>query len=111
MTYPTRFPKNLFMSEFGYDLPEEKIARFPLSERDASKLLVWQSGSMQESVYAEIGNFLPSPSLLVFNNSRVVEARILFHKPTGGEIEIFCLEPHSEQSISRGMMQTGSCLL
>ncbi|HEY2348392.1 MAG TPA: S-adenosylmethionine:tRNA ribosyltransferase-isomerase, partial [Puia sp.] len=98
------------MSTFGYELPEDKIARFPLNERDASKLLVWQSGKIEEAVYAGIGNFLPSPCLLVFNNSRVVEARILFQKPTGGQIEIFCLEPHSEKSISAGMMKTGSAL-
>jgi S-adenosylmethionine:tRNA ribosyltransferase-isomerase len=110
MTHPTRFPDKLFMSTFGYELPEDKIARFPLNERDASKLLVWQSGKIEEAVYAGIGNFLPSPCLLVFNNSRVVEARILFQKPTGGQIEIFCLEPHSEKSISAGMMKTGSAL-
>jgi S-adenosylmethionine:tRNA ribosyltransferase-isomerase len=110
MTKPTPFANELLMSAFGYELPEEKIARFPLRERDASKLLVWQSGKMQEGVYTGIGNFLPSPCMLVFNNSRVVEARILFQKPSGGVIEIFCLEPYSEQSISEGMMQTGSVL-
>jgi S-adenosylmethionine:tRNA ribosyltransferase-isomerase len=110
MNNPKRFPDNLFMSSFGYNLPEEKIARFPLREREASKLLVWQSGKMLETVYAGIGDFLPNPCLLVFNNSRVVEARILFQKPTGGQIEIFCLEPFAEQSISEGMMQAGSVL-
>ena len=91
MTQPTPFPDELYMSAFGYELPEEKIARFPLEQRDASKLLVWQSGKIREGHYDEIGNFLPRPCLLVFNNSRVVEARILFQKPTGGQIEIFCL--------------------
>jgi S-adenosylmethionine:tRNA ribosyltransferase-isomerase len=110
MIQPTPFPDELYMSAFGYELPEEKIARFPLEHRDASKLLVWQSGKIREGQYAGIGDFLPSPSLLVFNNSRVVEARILFQKPTGGQIEIFCLEPHSGQSISDGMKQTRSVL-
>src|ERR1700759_1433126 len=105
MTKPTPFPDELYMSAFGYDLPEEKIARFPLEQRDASKLLVWQTGHIREGQYAGIGNFLPSPCLLVFNNSRVVEARILFQKPTGGHIEIFCLEPRAGQSISEGMKQ------
>jgi S-adenosylmethionine:tRNA ribosyltransferase-isomerase len=110
MTKPTSFPDDLSMSAFGYELPEEKIARFPLDQRDASKLLVWQSGKIREGQYAGIGQFLPSPSLLVFNNSRVVEARILFQKPTGGQIEIFCLEPQSGQSIADGMNQKESIL-
>jgi len=110
MTKPTTFPDDLFMSAFGYELPEEKIARFPLDQRDASKLLVWQSGKILEGQYAGIGQFLPSPSLLVFNNSRVVEARILFQKPTGGQIEIFCLEHQSGQSIANGMNQKESIL-
>jgi S-adenosylmethionine:tRNA ribosyltransferase-isomerase len=110
MNLPAQFPNNLLISEFSYDLSEEKIARFPLNEREASKLLVWKGGKMEEAVYSGIGNFLPSPCLLVFNNSRVVEARLLFQKPTGGFIEIFCLEPHAEQSVSEGMKQTGSVL-
>jgi len=109
MTKPTHFPDELFMSAFGYELPEEKIARFPLEQREASKLLVWHSGKIQEGQFSGIGHFLPRPCLLVFNNSRVVEARILFQKPTGGQIEIFCLEP-LEQSIADGMKQTGSVL-
>src|SRR5579863_10299466 len=109
MTKPTSFPNDLHMTAFGYELPEEKIARYPLDQRDASKLLVWQSGNMRAGRYAGIGHFLPSPCLLVFNNSRVVEARILFQKQTGGQIEIFCLEP-LEQSIADGMKQTGSVL-
>ena len=110
MTKPTALPDELYMSDFGYELPEEKIARFPLEQRNASKLLVWQSGKIQEGKYAGIGNYLPSPCLLVFNNSRVVEARILFQKPTGGQIEIFCLEPQPDQSIADGMKQTKSVL-
>src|ERR1700682_6251753 len=111
MTEPTPFPGELSISEFGYELPDEKIARYPLLRRDASKLLVWKSGKIQEGLYAGIGNFLPSPSLLVFNDSRVVEARILFQKPSGGQIEIFCLEPQaSDLSISQAMAQTGTIL-
>jgi len=108
MTKSSAFPDDLYMSDFGYDLPEEKIARFPLYQRDASKLLVWKSGNILESSFAAIDTFLPNPSLLVFNNSRVVEARILFQKPTGGQIEIFCLEPDSGRSIAGGMQQKES---
>ena len=109
MAYSTPFP-DLSLSDFGYDLPEDRIARYPLEKRDSSKLLVWKTGCIEEGLYSDLPLFLPSPSLLVFNNSRVVEARILFQKPSGGQIEIFCLGPHSTYSISEAMSQTGSVL-
>ena len=109
MAYSTPFP-DLSLSDFGYDLPEDRIARYPLEKRDSSKLLVWKAASIEEGLYSDLPLFLPSPSLLVFNNSRVVEARILFQKPSGGQIEIFCLGPHSTYSISEAMSQTGSVL-
>ncbi|HEY4154780.1 MAG TPA: S-adenosylmethionine:tRNA ribosyltransferase-isomerase [Puia sp.] len=87
------FPENLSISEFQYDLPEDKIARYPLPQRDASKLLIWQGGTISETRYARIADWLPAASLLVFNNSKVIAARLLFSKPSGGVIEIFCLEP------------------
>jgi S-adenosylmethionine:tRNA ribosyltransferase-isomerase len=103
------FPNDLSLSAFGYDLPDEKIARFPLEQRDNSKLLVWKDGRIEDSVYSKLPELLPVSSLLVFNNSRVVEARILFQKPSGGQVEIFCLEPHiSYKSIAYTMEQTGS---
>lgn len=105
------FSDELYLSDFGYDLPENRIARYPLEKREASRLLVWKAGQIEEGIYAELASFLPSPSLLVFNNSRVVEARILFQKPSGGQIEIFCLEPHPAYAdISSAMVQTGSVL-
>jgi S-adenosylmethionine:tRNA ribosyltransferase-isomerase len=111
MTQPPTFPDGLFISDFGYDLPEDRIARYPLEKREASKLLVWNAGRIEEGTYADLPAFLPAPSLLVFNNSRVVEARLIFQKPSGGQIEIFCLEPHpSYPGISQAMMQTGSVL-
>ncbi|HTB24994.1 MAG TPA: S-adenosylmethionine:tRNA ribosyltransferase-isomerase, partial [Puia sp.] len=109
MTKSTSFPDELFLSEFGYDLPDEKIARFPLEQRENSKLLVWKGGRIEDGVYSKLPGFLPISSMLVFNDSRVVEARILFKKPSGGQIEIFCLEPHfSYKSIAHAMEQTGS---
>ncbi len=109
MTESTPFPDELFLSEFGYDLSDEKIARFPLDQRDNSKLLVWKRGKIEDGVYSKLPEFLPGSSMLVFNNSRVVEARIHFQKPSGGQIEIFCLEPHvSYNSIAHAMEQTGS---
>ncbi|MDI3318164.1 S-adenosylmethionine:tRNA ribosyltransferase-isomerase [Pinibacter soli] len=86
-------PEKLSINDYTYTLPEERIARFPLQERDASKLLVYKSGKIEQSTYSNISSFVPENSLLVFNNTKVVEARILFQKPTGGIIEIFCLEP------------------
>jgi S-adenosylmethionine:tRNA ribosyltransferase-isomerase len=105
------FPESIVLSDYSYELPDEKIARYPLAERDSSKLLVWKPGSIQESTYSRIADFLPVSALMVFNNSRVVEARIQFQKPDGGQIEIFCLEPHESYSdISLAMKQTEKVL-
>jgi len=87
-------PKNISITDYRYILPEIKIAAFPLADRDSSKLLVYKDNQIQQSVYANIAQFLPEKSLLVFNDTKVIQARVLFQKPTGGIIEIFCLEPH-----------------
>ena len=87
-------PNNIAIADYTYLLPEEKIAAFPLAFRDASKLLVYKDGIIQEAIYQNIADFLPANSLLIFNNTKVIPARILFQKPTGGIIEIFCLEPY-----------------
>jgi S-adenosylmethionine:tRNA ribosyltransferase-isomerase len=89
-------PKNISIKDFTYLLPEDRIALFPLAERDSSKLLVYQGGEIRQDVYSNIAAHLPAHSLLVFNNTKVIPARILFQKPTGGVIEIFCLEPHED---------------
>ncbi|MBC7890149.1 MAG: S-adenosylmethionine:tRNA ribosyltransferase-isomerase [Ferruginibacter sp.] len=86
-------PKEIAIHNFTYSLPDERIAGFPLSERDASKLLIYKEGIIKEDIYKNITGYLPEKSMLVFNNTRVIQARILFQKPTGGIIEIFCLEP------------------
>jgi S-adenosylmethionine:tRNA ribosyltransferase-isomerase len=86
-------PRDIQIADYQYELPDEKIARFPLSERDESKLLVYQSGQLAETRYRQIADFIPADTLLVLNNTKVVEARLLCKKPTGGQIEIFCLEP------------------
>jgi S-adenosylmethionine:tRNA ribosyltransferase-isomerase len=89
-------PKNLSISDFDYTLPEEKIAIYPLTQRDQSKLLVYKDGFISEDIYKNITDHLPSKSLLVFNDTKVIKARILFQKKTGTVIEIFCLEPHEK---------------
>ena len=85
--------KNIKISDFTYDLPESKIARYPLAERDQSKLLVWQNGVIKESVFRNCADFISENTQLIFNNTRVIHARLFFWKETGSKIEIFCLEP------------------
>ncbi len=104
-------PKNLSIHEFSYNLPDDKIARYPLKERDSSKLLVYKNGKIENSDYKNLHNFLPQNSLLVFNNTKVVEARLLFTKLTGAVIEIFCLEPDEQyRDITTAMLQKGKVL-
>ncbi len=99
-------PKKLSIQDFTYSLPEERIAKYPLAERDASKLLIYNEGKISEDIYRNIADHIPANSLLVFNDTRVVEARLLFQKPTGSVIEIFCLEPHQQYSdITTAMLQ------
>lgn len=101
-------PRNLSIADFTYHLPNESIAKHPLEERDNSKLLVYKSGSIINSTYKNVSEFLPEGSLLIFNNTKVVEARLLFQKPTGGVIEIFCLEPEDQyKDIASAMLQKG----
>ncbi len=101
-------PKNLSISNFTYHLPNERIAKRPLEERDDSKLLVFENGKITTSTYRNIDGFLPEETLLIFNNTKVVEARLLFQKPSGGVIEIFCLEPDAKYpDITSAMLQKG----
>lgn len=86
-------PKRLSLLDLTYKLPDEKIARFPLIQRDETKLLVYEEGEIKEDFYYNLTEHLPSDTFMIFNNTKVVEARLLFQKSTGGEIEIFCLEP------------------
>ena len=87
-------PKDIPISAYKYVLPPERIAAHPLPERDASRLLVYRNNEMKEDVYRNLASYLPENSLLVFNNTKVIQARILFQKSSGGLIEIFCLEPY-----------------
>lgn len=99
-------PKYLSIKDFTYHLPEEKIAFHPLAERDSSKLLIYKNGIITESIYRNLADFIPENSLLIFNNTKVVEARLIFQKSSGGVIEIFCLEPHEQYpDITTAMMQ------
>jgi len=86
-------PTSLLIEDFTYDLPSNRIAKHPLDERDASKLLVYQHQQITDSHYRNLADYLPDNALMIFNDTKVVEARLLFTKPSGGQIEVFCLEP------------------
>ena len=97
-------PKNILIADFDYPLPDERIAKFPLERRDQSKLLIYKDGSISESQFFHIPELLPANTLLVFNNTKVIHARLFFQKPTGSVIEVFCLEPY-EMAISQAFDQ------
>ena len=89
-------PRDIAIAEYDYPLPEERIAKFPLAERDQSKLLVYNGKEIVESQFFHLPELLPEKAMLVFNNTKVIHARLFFRKPTGSVIEIFCLEPWNE---------------
>lgn len=102
-------PKDLLISDYSYHLPAARIAKYPLEERDASKLLVFKNEVISETVYRNLDELLPAETLLIFNNTKVVEARLLFQKSTGGVIEIFCLAPDDKYpDITTAMLQKRS---
>ncbi len=102
--------RHIRIADYDYDLPEERIARFPLSERSASKLLVWRAGAISERRFADLGDVLPEGQLLVFNNTKVIRARIVMHKPSGARVEVFCLEPRSPADYERAFAVRGTCV-
>ncbi len=85
--------KDIKISDFTYELPDDRIAKYPLSQRDKSKLLTWQNGKIANDIFENSPNYLPEGAQLVFNNTKVIHARLFFFKETGAKIEIFCLEP------------------
>ncbi|MEP6615634.1 MAG: S-adenosylmethionine:tRNA ribosyltransferase-isomerase [Ginsengibacter sp.] len=100
-------PKHIAISDYTYTLPTGMIALYPLPERDESKLLVWDQGLIRQDIFKNIAEYLPANSLVIFNDTRVIQARVLFHKSTGAVIEIFCLEPYD--AITRdGIAMAGS---
>ncbi|MBQ6882029.1 MAG: S-adenosylmethionine:tRNA ribosyltransferase-isomerase [Alistipes sp.] len=96
------------INDYTYDLPDERIAKFPLEERSASKLLIYTQGTIAERHFRNIGEVLPEGSLLVFNNTKVIRARIIMHKPSGARIEVFCLEPHAPADYERALAAEGA---
>jgi len=101
--------RQIHIEEYNYPLPDERIAKFPLPRRDESKLLLYKEGKISETIFKNITDYLPEKSLLVFNNTRVIQARLLFYKDTGARIEIFCLEPVEPHDYSLVFQQTKRC--
>ncbi len=101
--------KQIQIKDFNYDLPDNRIAKFPLPERDSSKLLVYRHGKVSEDVFTSLPSYLPQGELMVFNNTKVIQARLHFHKETGAQIEIFCLEPIAPHDYALMFQQTGHC--
>lgn len=97
----------LSINDFDYPLPEEKIAQYPLPERDKSKLLVYRQGEIFEDIFEHISEYLPENSALCYNNTRVINARLLFQKPSGAHIEILCLEPLEPADYNLAFQKTG----
>jgi len=101
--------KHIKISEFNYPLPDERIAKFPLATRDQSKLLVYRHGEVNEDVFTSLPQYLESGELMIFNNTKVIQARLHFRKETGALIEVFCLEPVQPNDYVLNFQQTRQC--
>jgi S-adenosylmethionine:tRNA ribosyltransferase-isomerase len=98
------------IKNFTYDLPENRIAKYPLDERDLSKLLVYNNGKISEDIYRNLDKYIFEKSIFVFNNTKVIQARLHFSNSTGGKIEIFCLEPSEENHEPSTAMMKKTCV-
>lgn len=94
--------------DYDYELPEERIAKYPLASRDASKLLVYRHGDMTDAHFRDVADFLPDGALLVRNDTKVIRARLKFSKATGAAIEIFCLEPLEPAEVEQAFVARGT---
>ncbi|MBK7212849.1 MAG: S-adenosylmethionine:tRNA ribosyltransferase-isomerase [Bacteroidales bacterium] len=102
-------PRMISMDSYDYFLPEERIAQVPLAERDQSKLLILRDGEIRQDIFSNIGDHLPEGGLIIFNETKVIHARLVFRKPTGSRIEVFCLEPYEPSDIQLAFQQMNSC--
>ena len=100
--------KQIHIIDYNYPLPDERIAKYPLKQRDHSKLLIYNKGVVTDDTFYNLPQYLPEGALMVFNNTRVIQARMHFRKSTGALIEIFLLEP-SEPADYEQMFQTREC--
>ena len=102
-------PRNIHISDYDYPLPDERIAKYPLAERDSSKLLVYNGGTVGEDRFTSLPSYLPPGALMVFNNTKVIHARLHFRKETGAMIEVFCMEPFLPLDYQLNFASKGSC--
>jgi len=102
-------PHEILSSDFYYDLPANKIAQFPLKERNSSKLLVYKNNALSEDKFCNLAEYIEKDHLLVFNDTKVIYARIEFFKSSGARIEVFCLEPHKPSDYAQSFAQMRSC--
>ena len=103
-------PKEININDYSYVLPEDRIAKFPLPKRDESKLLVYDHGNISEDVFKNITEHLPENMLMVCNNTKVIQARLMFHKQTGAHIEVFCLTPYQPNDYALAFLVRGECV-
>lgn len=101
--------KNIKIEDYTYDLPDSRIARFPLTNRESSKLLIYDDGKIAEGQFSDVRHILKTGQTLIFNNTKVIYARLFFQKPTGAHIEVFCLEPYSPADYVRNFASYASC--
>ena len=102
--------QEIAIAEYDYPLPDERIAKYPLTQRDASKLLLYKNGVVSEDVFTSLPTHIPQGSLMVFNNTKVIQARLRFKKDTGATVEVFCLEPELPNDYQLIFQQTGECV-
>ena len=101
--------QDIAIAEYDYPLPDERIAKYPLAQRDTSKLLIYNKGSISENIFSALPSYIPGDALMVFNNTRVIQARLRFRKETGAQIEVFCLEPLAPNEYVQMFAQTECC--
>ena len=101
--------KHIRINDYDYPLPDERIAKFPLARRDQSKLLVWRQGQITDDTFCRLPDYLPEGALMVFNNTKVIQARMHFRKSTGALIEVFLLEPAAPADYEQMFQTTSSC--
>ena len=101
--------EELRISEYDYPLTDERIAKYPLPQRDRSKLLVYRDGKVSEDFFFNVGDYIAPHALLVYNNTRVIPARMVFHKDSGARIEVFCLEPLAPRDYQLALSSTSGC--
>ena len=106
----TNDQRPIYIADYNYDLPDERIAKYPLPERDHSKLLIYRNGEVSEDVFFNVGDYIAPHALLIYNNTRVIQARLEFHKPTGARIEVFCLEPLAPHDYQLSLGATTGCI-